>query len=90
MTQLTFFLGDCFSQKGDLVIVRHPRVAAPLSSAVVKDFLTDAKQYDRIAGYFSSSILEVAGEELEGDRVVGGRSAVRADCLQTVNSIHWM
>lgn len=28
--------------------------------------LTGAKAYDRIAGYFSSSILEVAGEALEG------------------------
>lgn len=27
--------------------------------------LKDARSYDRIAGYFSSSILEVAGEELE-------------------------
>ena len=34
-----------------------------------KSFLTDrlegARAYDRIAGYFSSSILEVAGEEIE-------------------------
>ncbi|TAK46238.1 MAG: helicase SNF2 [Saprospiraceae bacterium] len=32
----------------------------------LNDRLRGAKSYDRIAGYFSSSILEVAGEALEG------------------------
>lgn len=40
-----------------------------LSGVGYKSFLTEklkkAESYDRIAGYFSSSILEVAGEELE-------------------------
>jgi superfamily II DNA or RNA helicase len=37
----------------------------PLSN-LVRDLLRGARAYDRIAGYFSSSILEVAGEELDG------------------------
>lgn len=36
-----------------------------LADSFLKDRLTGAKSYDRIAGYFSSSILEVAGENLE-------------------------
>ena len=36
-----------------------------LSESFLKEKLVGAKSYDRIAGYFSSSILEVAGEELE-------------------------
>ncbi len=34
-------------------------------AGLVRDLLSDAAHYDRIAGYFSSSILEVAGEEPE-------------------------
>lgn len=37
----------------------------PLDESFLNDRLIDAKSYDRIAGYFSSSILEVAGEKLE-------------------------
>jgi len=37
----------------------------PLDSTFLNDRLKGATQYDRIAGYFSSSILEVAGEALE-------------------------
>uniref|UniRef100_A0A831UAK0 Helicase SNF2 n=1 Tax=Geobacter metallireducens TaxID=28232 RepID=A0A831UAK0_GEOME len=46
-----------------------------LDSSFLTPRLTGAQGYDRIAGYFSSSILEVAGEELE--RVAG---AVRIIC----------
>lgn len=33
---------------------------------MLKDRLNHAVSYDRIAGYFSSSILDIAGEEIEG------------------------
>lgn len=36
-----------------------------LDNSFLTPRLVGAKQYDRIAGYFSSSILEVAGEALE-------------------------
>jgi len=36
-----------------------------LVESFLKDRLSGAKQYDRIAGYFSSSILELAGESLD-------------------------
>ena len=35
-----------------------------LTESFLKERLSEAKSYDRIAGYFSSSILEVAGEDL--------------------------
>ncbi len=41
----------------------------PLDATFLNARLAGAKRYDRIAGYFSSSILEVAGEALE--RVAG-------------------
>ncbi len=37
----------------------------PLDESFLNDRLISAVNYDRIAGYFSSSILEVAGEKLE-------------------------
>ena len=37
----------------------------PLDTGFLTRRLTGARGYDRIAGYFSSSILEVAGEALE-------------------------
>lgn len=40
-----------------------------LGEAFFKDALTDAVSYDRIAGYFSSSIIEIAGEQI--DRMKG-------------------
>lgn len=36
-----------------------------MSDSLLNKKLKNAKSYDRIAGYFSSSILEVAGEEIE-------------------------
>lgn len=41
----------------------------PLDRSFICRRLRDAQSYDRIAGYFSSSLLEVAGEEIES--VVG-------------------
>jgi superfamily II DNA or RNA helicase len=38
----------------------------PLDHGFLRERLRHARRYDRIAGYFRSSILEVAAEELEG------------------------
>jgi superfamily II DNA or RNA helicase len=46
------------------VIRRYSSRRAPLAH-LLRELLTGASSYDRIAGYFSSSMLEVAGEELE-------------------------
>jgi len=50
----------------------------------LKDFLATqlqgARRYDRIAGFFSSSLLEVAGEEvLERMKLEGGEACVRVE-----------
>ncbi len=45
---------------------RHGR----LSQVYLADRLRTAKTYDRIAGYFRSSIFELVGEEIEGIEVV--------------------
>jgi len=47
------------------VISRYSSRLARLSASFLSDRLEGATAYDRIAGYFSSSILEVAGEEIE-------------------------
>ena len=47
------------------MIQRHSSRRQPLDAALLTARLANAKGYDRIAGYFSSSILEVAGEALE-------------------------
>ena len=51
------------------------------NSAFLKEKLTDAVCYDRIAGYFCSSILEIAGEALEN--VTG---EIRIICNSTLDS----
>ena len=47
------------------MLKRHSSRRKPLDAGFLTNRLTRAKSYDRIAGYFSSSILEVAGEALE-------------------------
>jgi hypothetical protein len=47
------------------VIRRFSSRRQRLDNSFLTSRLTDARAYDRIAGYFSSSILEVAGEVLE-------------------------
>lgn len=47
------------------MISRYSSRQARLSASFLSERLEGATAYDRIAGYFSSSILEVAGEELE-------------------------
>lgn len=51
-----------------------------LGEAFFKDALTDAISYDRIAGYFSSSIIEIAGEQI--DRMKGNVRIVCNSQLQ--------
>jgi len=67
----------------------------------LKDFLTDhlngARQYDRIAGFFSSSLLEVACEALEKMGDPGDGTSVRVVCnsslspldVQTARTAKW-
>lgn len=52
----------------------------PLDESFLNDRLIDAKSYDRIAGYFSSSILEVAGEKIESIKGI-----VRMVCNSKLN-----
>ena len=63
--------------------MRYSSRRQPLDTAFLTPRLTGAKSYDRIAGYFSSSILEVAGEALESVegkvRVVCNSGLSRAD-----------
>ena len=57
-------------------IHRYSSRRAPLAP-VLTDALTGARHYDRIAGYFSSSILEVAGEAIDS---MGEGGPVRVIC----------
>ena len=57
------------------MISRHSSRRQPLDASFLNARLEGATRYDRIAGYFSSSILEVVGEALE--RVEGN---VRVVC----------
>ena len=65
------------------MIQRHSSRRQPLDAAFLNRRLAGARGYDRIAGYFSSSILEVAGEALETVqgkiRVVCNSQLSRAD-----------
>jgi hypothetical protein len=55
----------------------------------LKDFLTiqleSARRYDRIAGFFSSSLLEVAGEALKRLTPKDGETCVRMVCNSCLN-----
>jgi hypothetical protein len=57
----------------------------------LKDFLAtqlqSARRYDRIAGFFSSSLLEVAGEALEQMTPKGGETCVRVVCNSSLNPL---
>ncbi len=62
---------------------RHSSRRRPLDAGFLTPRLAGARSYDRIAGYFSSSILEVAGEVFEqvqgGVRIVCNSHLSRAD-----------
>ena len=47
------------------MINRYSSRATRLDKQFLNDKLHNAKSYDRIAGYFSSSVLEIAGEAIE-------------------------
>jgi superfamily II DNA or RNA helicase len=49
---------------GEATIARYSSRRAPLAG-LLADLLNGAESYDRVAGYFRSSILEVAGEALD-------------------------
>ena len=65
------------------MLTRHSSRRGPLDTGFLAPRLAGARSYDRIAGYFSSSILEVAGEALESVegkvRVVCNSQLARAD-----------
>ncbi len=50
------------------MLQRHSSRRTPLVKTVLTTRLQGAASYDRIAGYFCSSLLEIAGEALEGVR----------------------
>jgi len=68
------------------MIQRYSSRRSPL-----KDFLATqlqgARRYDRIAGFFSSSLLEVAGEALERMKPDDGETCVRMVCNSCLNSL---
>jgi len=68
------------------MIQRYSSRRSPL-----KDFLTaqlqGAHRYDRIAGFFSSSLLEVAGEALERMTPEGGKTCARIICNSCLNPL---
>lgn len=68
---------------GRHLVKRYSSRRRPIDAGFLNARLTGAKRYDRIAGYFSSSILEVAGEAIEnmagGVRVVCNSRLSRAD-----------
>lgn len=47
------------------MITRHSSRRSPLDTNVLRSRLAGAASYDRIAGYFRSSLFEIAGEELD-------------------------
>ena len=57
----------------------------------LKDFLATqlqgARRYDRIAGFFSYSLLEVAGVALERMTPEGGEACVRMVCNACLNPL---
>ena len=48
-----------------------------LDTSFINKRLSDAVSYDRIAGYFSSSMLEVAGEKIEAMKILNSLEPVR-------------
>ena len=57
--------GQLETTMSDSQIKRFSSRRQPIEHTFLAKRLNEAKAYDRIAGYFSSSLLEVVGEELE-------------------------
>jgi len=68
------------------MIQRYSSRRSPLKDFLAKQ-LQDARRYDRIAGFFSSSLLEVAGEALERMTPEGGETCVRGVCNSRLNPL---
>lgn len=71
------------------MIQRYSSRKKRLDQAFLNNKLKGAKQYDRIAGYFSSSILEVAGEaidEMDGRVRVICNSDLDVEDVKTANA----
>lgn len=49
-----------------MTVQRHSSRKEKLDTSLLQARLAGAGSYDRIAGYFRSSLLEVAGEAIEG------------------------
>ncbi|WP_414150645.1 phospholipase D-like domain-containing anti-phage protein [Acetobacterium carbinolicum] len=62
------------------MITRYSSRKSSLSHTFLNEKLKDAASYDRLAGYFCSSILEIAGESIEN---ISGK--VRIICNSTLN-----
>jgi len=65
------------------MIHRYSSRRRPLKDFLAKQ-LQGARRYDRIAGFFSSSLLEVAGEALEGITTNAGRMYCSAKVTKCV------
>ena len=65
-----------------MTLERHSSRRRPLDASLLTPRLQGARSYDRIAGYFSSSILEVAGEAF--DQVEG---SVRIACNSQLSRV---
>lgn len=65
--------------RGTSMINRYSSRVTRLDQAFLNEKLKSAKSYDRIAGYFSSSILEVAGESI--DSITGQVRLICNSCL---------
>ncbi|HSW36094.1 MAG TPA: phospholipase D-like domain-containing protein, partial [Candidatus Limnocylindrales bacterium] len=67
------------------MINRFSSRATRLDKQFLNDKLQSARSYDRIAGYFSSSVLEIAGEALESIsgkvRLVCNSQLEKEDCI---------
>jgi len=68
------------------MIHRYSSRRTPLKNFLPSQ-LKDAQRYDRIAGYFSSSLLEVAGEALEQMAPNGNNACVRVVCNSCLSSL---
>lgn len=66
------------------MINRYSSRATRIDKHFLNDKLHNAKSYDRIAGYFSSSVLEIAGEAIESItgkvRLICNSQIEKADC----------
>jgi len=68
------------------MIHRYSSRRSPLNDFLATQ-LHGAHSYDRIAGYFSSSLLEVAGEALEKMTSDSGGTCVRVVCNSSLNPL---